>query len=135
MGKDFKRTDRIAEQIQRELAVIALREIKDPRVGMVNFTFVEVSRDLAYAKIYLTILGQDDPVKINETIAVLNRAAGFLRTLLAQRIQLRIMPHLKFIYDETQVKAHHLQSLIDQAVSQINENNDDNNPEPDSDPK
>lgn len=114
--REFKRTDRVADQLQQELAVLIQREIKDPRLGMVTVSGVTVSRDLGYADVYVTLLGDDDAERIKENLAVLKRAAGFLRSQIARRIKLRHVPELRFHYDESVTRGHKLSSLIDQAV-------------------
>ena len=110
MSRDFKRTDRIGDAIQKELSVIIQQELKDPRVGMITLAGVKVSRDLAHAKIFVSVMFEE---KAQESILALNKAAAFLRVRLAKRVQLRIMPQLSFIYDDTTVKANHLSRLID----------------------
>ncbi|MCA1772604.1 MAG: 30S ribosome-binding factor RbfA [Halomonas sp.] len=115
--REFKRTDRVADQLQKELAVLIQREVKDPRLGMVTVSGVTVSRDLGYADIYVTLLGEQDPERIKENLQVLKRAAGFLRSQIAKRIKLRHVPELRFHFDESVVRGQHLSSLIDEAVS------------------
>ena len=115
--REFKRTDRVADQLQKELAVLIQREVKDPRLGMVTVSGATVSRDLGYADIYVTLLGEQDPERIKENLQVLERAAGFLRSQIAQRIKLRHVPELRFHFDESVVRGQHLSSLIDEAVS------------------
>ncbi|WP_136066876.1 30S ribosome-binding factor RbfA [Modicisalibacter radicis] len=114
--REFKRTDRVADQLQQELAVLIQREIKDPRLGMVTVSGVTVSRDLGYADVYVTLLGDDDAERIRENLAVLKRAGGFLRSQIARRIKLRHVPELRFHFDESVVRGHRLSSLIDEAV-------------------
>lgn len=115
MPKDFPRARRVAEQIQRELAELIRTEVKDPRVGMVTITDVEVTPDYAHAKIFFTQLG--DPGKVDETTRGLQHAAGYLRTLLASRMKLRVMPQLHFTYDASVERGMRLSRLIDEAVS------------------
>ena len=116
MPKDFPRTRRIAEQIQRELADIVRTELKDPRVGaLVTITDVEVSADQSHAKVFFTLLG--DSSQVEETTRGLTRAAGFLRTQLAHRMQLRTIPQLAFKYDASIERGMKLSKLIDEAVS------------------
>ncbi len=99
MPKDYPRSQRIAEQIQRELAEIIRLELKDPRVGMITLTDVEVTPDYSHAKIYFTRLGEHAE---NATILkALEHASGFLRSELAHRMRLRIVPQLHFEYDES----------------------------------
>jgi ribosome-binding factor A len=115
MPRDYPRTRRIAEQIQRELAGIIRLELKDPRVGMVTLTDVEVSQDHAHAKIFFTLMG--DAQKIEETAEGLLNAAGYLRSELAHRLKLRTVPQLHFVYDNSVERGMHLTQLIDQAVA------------------
>lgn len=77
MAKEYSRTQRIGDQMQRELAQLIRREVKDPRVGLVTITAVEVSRDVGHAKIFITVMGQDNSEEIAQSIKVLNSAAGF----------------------------------------------------------
>lgn len=104
---------RVGEAIQQHLAVLLQREINDPRVGMVTIAAVDVSRDLAHAKIYYSVL---DETKVTETHDGLKRASGFLRTLLAKRLNIRHVPCLHFVYDDTTLKANRICSLIDQVL-------------------
>ncbi len=115
--REFKRTDRVADQLQKELAVLIQREIKDPRLGMVTVSGVEVSRDLGYADVHVTLLGEDTPEQIKENLKVLKQAAGFLRSQIAKRIKLRHVPELRFHYDESVVRGQRLSSLIQDAVA------------------
>jgi ribosome-binding factor A len=114
MPRDYSRTLRVAEQIQRELADMIRLEVKDPRVGMVTLTDVEVSADYAHAKVFFTTLGDDD--QIAAATAGLNHAAGFLRHELGQRVKLRGVPQLHFVYDESVERGIRLSQLIDEAV-------------------
>ncbi|MBB3232938.1 30S ribosome-binding factor RbfA [Halomonas stenophila] len=115
--REFKRTDRVADQLQKELAVLIQREIKDPRLGMVTVSGVTVSRDLGYADVHVTLLGEQDAERIKENLTVLKRAAGFLRSQIARRIKLRHVPELRFHFDESVVRGQRLSSLIDEAVA------------------
>ncbi|MCE8035879.1 30S ribosome-binding factor RbfA [Halomonas sp. MCCC 1A11057] len=114
--REFKRTDRVGDQLQKELAVLIQREVKDPRLGMVTVSGVTVSRDLGYADVYVTLLGEDSPERIKENLKVLRQAGGFLRSQIARRIKLRHVPELRFHYDESVVRGQRLSSLIDEAV-------------------
>ena len=118
--KEFSRTDRIADQMQRELAVMIQREIKDPRLdAMVTVSGVKVSKDLGYADVYVTILGKEDkPEVIQDNLAILKQAAGFLRGRIGQSIKLRVVPQLRFHYDESVRRGQQLSSLIEQAVAE-----------------
>jgi ribosome-binding factor A len=114
MPRDFSRTLRIAEQIQRDLSELIRIEVKDPRVSMVTLTGVEVTSDYAHAKVFFTVIGDAD--EIAATGEGLNRAAGFLRHALGGRIKLRSIPQLHFIYDESVERGVRLSRLIDEAV-------------------
>jgi len=116
MPRDYPRSRRIAEQVQRELSDIVRLELKDPRVGMITITDVEVSPDQSHARIFFTLLG--DQPKIDDATAGLQHAAGFLRSQLAQRMKLRIVPRLQFKYDESVERGMRLSQLIDAAIAQ-----------------
>lgn len=116
MPNDFPRSRRVAEQIQRELGTLITTEVKDPRVHLATVTDVEVSRDLAHAKVYIGVLEmQHDPA---EVMAGLTHAAGFLRARLGRLLKLRLTPQLKFIEDTTEREAQRLSDIIDGAVAQ-----------------
>lgn len=108
------RQARIADQIQRELADLVRLEVRDPRVGLVTITGVELSRDQSHAKVYFTVLGAaSDAEQAREG---LQRAAGFLRTQLAHRLTTRTVPDLAFHFDESVERGVRLSRLIDEAV-------------------
>jgi ribosome-binding factor A len=115
MAKEFSRSRRVADQIQRHLAELIQMELGDPRVGMVTVTAVEVSHEFEHARIYFTVLGKklDDQSQIEETTEALNHAAGFLRRELARRLKLRTTPDLVFVYDTSLEKGNRLTELID----------------------
>jgi ribosome-binding factor A len=115
MPREFPRTRRVGEQIQREVAGILQEEFKDPRLGMISVSGVEVSRDLAHAKVYISVLGGDEDV--SETIKVLNKAAGFMRHQLGQRMRLRSVPQLRFLYDGSIAEGARMDALIASALA------------------
>ena len=117
MPKEFSRTQRVGEQIQRELASILQLDMKDPRLGMVTVSAVEVSRDMSLATVHVTFLGLDEADEIKQAIRLLADAAGFLRTELSHRMRLRFTPQLRVRYDESLVRGRRLSSLIDQACA------------------
>ncbi len=123
MGKEFSRSRRVGEQIQRELAELLQREINDPRLGMVTVSAVEVSRDLAVAKVFFTVLNPEHDMK--QTLSGLNHASGFLRRELGKRMQLRVVPELRFQFDSSIEHGSRLSALIDKAVSGDKENSED----------
>jgi ribosome-binding factor A len=112
MANQFKRTDRIAEMIQRKLSQIIPQEVKDPRLtGFITISAVKVASDLGHAKVYFTVLNDEK----NIAITVLNGAAGYLRSALARSITLRTVPQLHFIYDESIEYGERLSRLIDKV--------------------
>ncbi len=104
------RARKVGESIHRELSEIVRRELRDPRVGMVTFTAVDVSPDCAHAVVYFTCL---DAAHVEDAKAGLRRAAGFLRSQLARRIKLYATPQLRFEYDESVARGARLSQLID----------------------
>ena len=117
MPREFTRAERVSDAVQQELAVLIRDNVRDPRVGMLSVTDVDISRDLAYAKIHISFVGYRSQDEIDQGIAALNGASGFLRKLLASSIKLRITPKLNFFYDESGRRGQHLSALIDLAVS------------------
>lgn len=115
MPKDFSRTERIAQQLQRELAELIRLELKDPRVTMITLTGVEISQDYSHARVFFSSLASS--VARDETTAGLQHAAGFLRSQLAHRMKLRTIPHLRFVYDTSVEHGLRLTHLIDEAVA------------------
>ncbi|MGZ5035374.1 MAG: 30S ribosome-binding factor RbfA [Usitatibacter sp.] len=109
------RRARIADQIQRELAELIRTELRDPRVGMVTLTGIEVSGDQSHAKVFFTVLGA--PSVAEEALAGLQHAAGFLRTGIARRLSTRSVPELHFHHDESVERGMRLSKLIDEAVA------------------
>lgn len=120
MAKDFSRSDRVAEQIRRELADLLQFEVKDPRVSMVTITEVEVSGDLAHAKIFYTAPVQDNPEAMRELQKGLEKSAGFLRSQLGKRMSVRTVPQLHFAYDSSIDRGMKISQLIDEALSPQN---------------
>ncbi|RUO78212.1 30S ribosome-binding factor RbfA [Pseudidiomarina taiwanensis] len=124
MRRDFSRTDRVGHQFQREIAMILQREIKDPRVSMVTVSAVEVSRDLAYAKVFVTFL-QDDPEAVKVGLKVLNDAAGFIRSLLGKRVRARVTPELRFVHDPSLNEGIRMSRLVDEAIQRDHRQDND----------
>jgi len=116
MAREFKRTDRVAEQLQRELAQIIQLEVRDPRVGMVTVCAVDLSRDLHYATVYITFMGIDETIEATQSaVNILNEAASFIRTQVGKRMKMRTVPNIKFKFDESISRGRELSSLIEQA--------------------
>ena len=118
MAREFARTDRIADAIQRILATAIAQEVRDPRVGMVNINDVNVTRDMAYAKIYVTFVGRDSEDECIAAAKALNHASGFLRGVVAKELDIRVTPKLQVFYDKTSVQGQKLSSLIDKAIAE-----------------
>ncbi|ATG58723.1 MULTISPECIES: 30S ribosome-binding factor RbfA [Pseudoalteromonas] len=118
--REFSRTDRVGQQIQKEIAVILQREIKDPRLGMVTVSAVEVSRDLSYAKIFITVFNTKDEDAAKQSAKVLNEATGYIRSLLGKRIRARIMPELKFVVDNSLMEGMRISNLVDTIIREDN---------------
>ena len=117
MSASFKRTDRIAELMQRKLSALVQQEIKDPRLtGMITISGVQVTSDLSFAKVYFTVLNGDE----GETKQILNQAAPYLRSLLAKTMTTRKVPALTFVYDSSIEYGKKLSKLIDD----VNPNDD-----------
>jgi len=115
MPKEFSRGQRIADLIQRELSHLIQTELRDPRIGLVTVNEVKVSRDLAYADVYVTLLDRTSGEGNEEAIAFLEGASGFLRSLLAKALTTRTTPRLRFHYDESLVRGQRMSKLIDEA--------------------
>lgn len=122
MPKEFSRSQRMAEQIRRDLSDIVRDELKDPRLGFLSFTAIKLSKDLGSAIIYCSVIEKD---KVDITIETLNRAAGFLRSSLASRIHARTVPQLKFVNDESVERGSAMEALIQKAVNSNSSNDAD----------
>jgi ribosome-binding factor A len=114
-NKGFSRRDRIAEQIRRELAEVIGTELRDPRVGMISLTDVQVSPDYAHAKIFFSSLAGSDTLESVQK--GLDNAAGFLRSELGKRISIHMTPQLHFVFDESLERGAQLSKLINEAVA------------------
>jgi ribosome-binding factor A len=113
MPRKTDRPQKLGDQIQRELSDLLQRELRDPRVGMVTITSVDVSPDLSHAKVFFTILEKE---KLKETSEGLKRSAGFLRSQLARRFKMYTTPELRFVYDESVERGDRLSRLIDSVI-------------------
>ncbi len=122
MAKEFGRPQRVGQEMQKEIALILQREIKDPRLGlMTTVSGVEMSRDLAYAKVYVTFLNDGDEKAISEGLKALRDASGYIRTLLGKAMRLRIVPELTFFYDNSLVEGMRMSNLVSSVVKQDEE--------------
>ena len=116
MSREFKRSDRVAQELKKEVAVSLQREVKDPRIGMVTVSDVEVSRDLAYAKIFVTFLFDNDQEAIVQGMKGLEKASPYIRSLVGKVMRLRIVPELRFIYDESLVEGMRMSNLVSNVI-------------------
>jgi ribosome-binding factor A len=113
--KEFDRTERIGAELKRVLATLVRDEVRDPRLANITVHEVRVTRDLAHAKVFFTCFPTDEDSA--EQVRLLNgRLAGFLRHALAQRVRLRTIPELHFVFDESIAHGERLSALISQAV-------------------
>ncbi len=112
--KGFQRSDRVAEQVRRDLADLIQNELKDPRVGMISLTAVELTPDYAHAKVFFTTL---DTEHLEEVERGLKRSAGFLRRELGRRIHIHTLPELHFVYDNSLERGASMSLLIDKAAA------------------
>lgn len=115
MARNSSRVERIADQIQKDLAELIRTEVKDPRIGMITLTGVEVTSDYRHAKVFFTALGE--PEAAERAKVGLERASGFLRSQLAAGLKLRIVPELHFVHDQSVVRGIELSRLIDDAIA------------------
>ena len=121
MAREFSRADRVAQELQKEIAIILQREVKDPRIGMVTVSDVEISRDLAYAKVFVTFLFDSDESVVERGLEGLNKASGYIRTLVGKAMRLRIVPELRFVYDQSLVEGMRMSNLVTNVIRQDQE--------------
>lgn len=116
MAKEYSRSQRVAEQIMRELAELIRLEVKDPRVGFITLTGVDITPDYAHAKVYFTSMQGAEG--LSEILAGLRRASGFLRRELRSRVRIHTTPELHFVYDASVEQGSHMSQLIDRVISE-----------------
>jgi ribosome-binding factor A len=116
VAKEYARTQRVADYLQRELGTLIQHQVRDPRVGMVSITGVDVSRDLGHAKVYYTVMSSDSGDDASESNEALNKAAGFLRSQLSRDSNMRTVPQLRFIFDTSVGRGRDLEDLIRRAA-------------------
>lgn len=117
MAQEYSRIQRVGDYLKRELALLIQQSVRDPRVGMVNINEVEVSRDLAHAKAYVTFVGERSNDERIEALKALNKAGGFLRSQIAATNHMRTTPRLFFVFDISVQRGAELSALIDRAVA------------------
>ena len=116
MAKEYARTQRVADYLQRELAELIQHEVRDPRVGMVSITGVDVSRDMGHARVYYTSMSANSAEEASESTEALNKAAGFLRSQLSRDSSMRMVPQLRFYFDASVGRGRDLEDLIRRAA-------------------
>ncbi len=117
MPKEYSRSERVADFIKREVALLLQRELRDPRVSNTNVNAVVVSRDMSTAKIYVTFFDKETAEEAKQAVEVLNGAAGFIRTQVASQHSMRSTPKLRFYFDDSVRQGEHLSNLIDRAIA------------------
>lgn len=129
MAREFSRSQRVAQEMQKEIAIILQREVKDPRIGMATVSGVELSRDLAYGKVFVTFFNfsndKDESEMVEDGITALNEAAGFIRSLLGKAMRLRIIPELVFEYDSSLVDGMRMSNLVSNVIRDDEERRSD----------
>jgi len=110
--KDYSRTQRVGDYLQQEVARLVQLELRDPRLKLVSITGVDVSRDLAHAKVFFTQLGVDDKTEGAKSAEVLNRASGFIRSEIARASTMRTVPKLHFRFDESVGRGRDMEALL-----------------------
>lgn len=120
MAREFSRSQRVAQEMQKEIAIILQREIKDPRIGMATVSGVSLSRDLAYGKVFVTFFNiandKSESEMVEDGVKALNEASGFIRSLLGKAMRLRIIPELTFEYDSSLVDGMRMSNLVSNVI-------------------
>lgn len=116
LEKKSKRLLQVAEMIRRKMTTIIRDQVKDPRIAYITITGVEVTADMSRAKIYVTHFSNKE--EVDKTVALLNKAKGFLRSVLAKNNSLYTVPELVFFRDKTHIEGRALYDLIDKVVSE-----------------
>ena len=114
-----QRPGRVQEAIRQEISKIVHGEMKDPRIGFITITKVDLTKDLRYARVYFSILGEDKDKKL--ALKGLNNAKGYIKGLVADRIKLRYMPEIAFAIDESLAHAKHIYDILDQIKREKND--------------
>ncbi len=122
MPKDYPRSDRLASQIQRELANLVRNSLKDPRLSSPSILEVQVNKDLSQAKVYFSVLNPDDA---EQCLRALKHASGYLQREIGKVLKSRITPKLVFIYDDSDIRGRTMSALIDSAIARDNSKSGD----------
>ena len=122
MAREFARSQRLGAQLQRSLSELLRFEVKDPRLREVSLTDVELSRDLSVARVYFSLLNPDDDPQ--PALQALQKASGFLRSKLGTSLQVRHMPELRFVHDDSIAHGSAISKLIQDAVDRDSKDRD-----------
>ncbi|WP_319781640.1 30S ribosome-binding factor RbfA [Oceanisphaera sp. IT1-181] len=117
MAREFSRSRRVGQELQKEIALILQREIKDDRLRLITVSGVELSKDLSSAKVFVTFL-DNDPENITQGMKVLKDASGFIRSLVGKAMRLRITPDLRFTYDQSLVEGMRISTLVSSTIAE-----------------
>lgn len=117
MAREFSRSRRVGQELQKEIALILQREIKDDRLRLITVSGVELSKDLSSAKVFVTFL-DNDPENITQGMKVLKDASGFIRSLVGKAMRLRITPELRFTYDQSLVEGMRISTLVSSTIAE-----------------
>ncbi|MGO4998261.1 30S ribosome-binding factor RbfA [Oceanisphaera sp. W20_SRM_FM3] len=117
MAREFSRSRRVGQELQREIALILQREIKDDRLRLITVSGVELSKDLSSAKVFVTFL-DNDPENIVQGMRVLKDASGFIRSQVGKAMRLRITPDLRFTYDQSLVEGMRISTLVSSTIAE-----------------
>lgn len=131
MPKEYSRSARVVEQIRRELADLIRSEVKDPRVGFISLTEVEITPDYAHAKVFFTSMTGEEGVE--DILAGLRRASGFLRRELGRRVRIHTTPELHFVYDRSIENGNRMSALIDKVIAEDRSRTGADDVEPEND--
>lgn len=119
MAREFSRARRVGQELQKEIAMILQREIKDDRLKLVTVSGVELTKDLSTAKVFVTFL-ENDPEKVQQGMKVLKDASGFIRSLVGKAMRLRVTPELRFVYDQSLVEGVRISTLVSSTIAEDN---------------
>jgi ribosome-binding factor A len=114
MPKEYARSERLASQIQRELARLIQTDLKDPRLSMPSILEVQVSKDLSHARVYFSVL---DAEAAADSLEALHSASGYLQREIGKTLKSRVTPRLNFVYDDTNIRGRQMSDLIDSALA------------------
>lgn len=119
--REFTRSERVAAQLRRDIALIIQQQVRNPEVGFVSVSEVDVTRDISLARVYITVF---DPELAAASIKALNKAAGFIRSRLGKEMRMRSVPELRFLHDASVETGQAVDKLIAKALHQDSQHPD-----------